>query len=163
MFYSARTGGFYDRTIHGASIPADAVQITDAEHQALLNGQSAGKRIVADNNGYPMLADPPPPTAEQLRATAVADIEQRRDDALRAGVVLDGTRYHSDDRFLTELLGMVMGYQAGVYAPTDLQGIRTMDNTVVQLGAQQITALASAVGAHRRAVYAQSWAEKDAL
>lgn len=162
MFYSAQHAGFYIREIHG-KIPADAVEITDTEHQTLLAGQSAGKRIVADANGYPVLADPPPPTPEQVRATVVADIEQRRDDALRAGVVLDGTRYHSDDRFLTELLGMVMGYQAGVYAPTDTQGIRTMDNTVVQLGAQQITALASAVGTHRRAVYAQSWAEKDAL
>lgn len=163
MFYSSSINGFYDRTIHGDAIPTDAVEITTAEHAALINGQSTGKRIVADSNGYPMLADPPPPTPEQVRATAVADIEQRRDDALRAGVVLDGTRYHSDDRFLTELLGMLMGYQAGVYAPTDLQGIRTMDNTVVQLYVQQITALASAVGAHRRTVYAQSWAEKDAL
>lgn len=105
----------------------------------------------------------PVPTPEQLRTAGLADIEQRRDDALRAGVVSDGTRYHSDDRFLTELLGMLMGYQAGVYAPADTQDIRTMTNTVVQLNAQQITALASAVGAHRRAVYAQSWAEKDAL
>lgn len=105
----------------------------------------------------------PSPSPKQLRAIAIADIEQRRDDALRAGVEVDGTRYHSDARFLTELLGMVMGYQAGVYAPTDTQTIRTMDNAVVQLGAQQITALASAVGAHRKAVYAQSWDEKDAL
>ncbi len=163
MFYSASSSGFYSREIHGDNIPVDAVEITDVEHQALLNGQSAGQRIVADSNGYPMLADPPPPTPEQVRATAVADIERRRDDALRAGVDVAGTRYHSDDTFLTELLGMLLGYQAGVYAPADTQAIRTMDNTVVQLNAQQITALASAVGAHRRAVYAQSWAEKDAL
>lgn len=139
-----------DGSLHGIDpefayfLPAGSVEVTDAEADAIRVASSA-------------------PTPDQLRATAIVDIEQRRDDALRSGVVLDGTRYHSDDRFLTELLGMLMGYQAVVYAPTDLQGIRTMDNTVVQLNVQQITALASAVGAHRRTVYAQSWAEKDAL
>lgn len=100
-------------------------------------------------------------TPEELRAAQLLDIDQRREQALRGGVVWSGLRHHSDDRFLTELLGMLMGYQVGVYTGT--QDIRTMDNTVVQLDAQQITALASAVGAHRKAVYAQSWAEKDAL
>lgn len=139
-----------DQTLHQIEpqfahmLPPGSIEISATQAAAILAAQSAL-------------------TPEQLHTAAVADIEQRRDDALRAGVVLDGTRYHSDDRFLTELLGMLMGYQAGVYAPTDRQGIRTMDNTVVQLNAQQITALASAVGAHRRAVYAQSWAEKDTL
>lgn len=107
-------------------------------------------------------AEPSPPkTPDELRAEQLSDIDERREQALRGGVVWSGLRHHSDDRFLTELLGMLMGYQVGVYTGT--QDIRTMDNTVVQLDAQQITALASAVGAHRKAVYAQSWAEKDAL
>lgn len=140
-----------DNTLHALTdatfehlLPAGSVPITDTEATSIQAAQNA-------------------PSPEKLRATALADIDQRRDDALRAGVVLNGTRYHSDDRFLAELLGMLMGYQAGVYAPTDTQAIRTMDNTVVQLNAQQITGLASAVGAHRKAVYAASWAEKDAL
>ena len=60
MFYSKQTGGFYDREIHGDNIPADAVEITKAEHAALLSGQSEGKRIVPDADGVPVLQEPPP-------------------------------------------------------------------------------------------------------
>jgi hypothetical protein len=142
-------------------IPADAVEITEAERVQLLAGQAAGKRIIPNEDGYPILADPEPPTAAQVRAIAVETINTTRDADLVAGVVVDGKRYHTDDRFLTELLGMLLGYQAGVYS--GLQAIRTMDNQIEQLDLTQITALAAAVGAHRKAVYAASWAAKDAL
>lgn len=61
MFYSAQTGGFYDRAIHGDKIPADAVEITTEEWQALLDGQNQGKVIVAGKGGKPELRDPEPP------------------------------------------------------------------------------------------------------
>lgn len=142
-------------------IPADAIEITEAERAALLAGESAGKRIVADPNGHPVLADPPAPSAAQVRAAAVETINATRDADLVAGVVVDGKRYHTDDRFLTELLGMLLGYQVGVYSGS--QAIRTMDNQIEQLDLAQITALAASVGAHRKAVYSASWAAKDAL
>ena len=53
MFYSATTGGFYTREIHGDNIPADAVEITAEQRAALLEGQSQGKLIQADANGKP--------------------------------------------------------------------------------------------------------------
>lgn len=71
MFYAKSTGGFYDRAIHGDNIPADAVEITKGEHQALLEGQSQGRRIEADASGRPILVDPPGPaplTREQIEA-----------------------------------------------------------------------------------------------
>ncbi len=73
MFYSKSTGGFYTREIHGDNIPAGAVEITTEEHAALLEGQAAGKRIVADENGFPVLADPPAPTDEELEFRARAE------------------------------------------------------------------------------------------
>lgn len=60
MFYSKSTSGFYDTAIHGNNIPADAVEITKAEHAALLSGQSEGKHIVPDADGVPVLQEPPP-------------------------------------------------------------------------------------------------------
>lgn len=80
MLYSKSTGGFYDAAIHGDNIPADAVEITVEEHQALLEGQSQGKIIAADKNGKPVLKDPPPPTAEQIMAQYDAAVQQRLDD-----------------------------------------------------------------------------------
>lgn len=80
MFYSKSTNGFYTREIHGDNIPADAVEITEAEHAALIEGQSMGKRIVTDENGRPILQDPPPPTIEQIIAQYDAAVQQRLDD-----------------------------------------------------------------------------------
>lgn len=60
MFYSESTGGFYATEIHGNNIPTDAVEIASEQHAALLEGQSEGKLITADENGFPVLIDPPP-------------------------------------------------------------------------------------------------------
>ena len=84
MLYSQETGGFYSRAIHGEAVPADAVEITAAEHQALLAGQSMGKRIVANEQGYPVLADPPAPTPEQIIASIAAAVQAHMDAAAKA-------------------------------------------------------------------------------
>jgi len=75
MFYSKSTNGFYSSEIHGDNIPADAVEITDAEHAWLLEGQSAGKLIKADEKGFPFLADQPLPTPEQILAQQLAEAQ----------------------------------------------------------------------------------------
>ena len=72
MLYSNSTGGFYHPAIHGDNIPVDAVEITDERHAELLQGQSQGRRIVADAAGRPVLQDPPPPTAEEIAASVTA-------------------------------------------------------------------------------------------
>lgn len=75
MKFSKETGGFYLPAIHGADIPADAVEITAAHHAELLAAQSAGKRIAPDINGYPVAVDPPPPTLAEAQAAALAAID----------------------------------------------------------------------------------------
>lgn len=83
MFYSKSTNGFYDASIHGDNIPADAVEITVEKHQILLEGQSQGKRIVADENGFPVLVDPPPPTPEQIIAALTTAVQSHLDATAR--------------------------------------------------------------------------------
>ena len=80
MFYSKKTGGFYDLRIHGDSIPEDAVKISRETHALLLLGQSEGKRIVPDPDGFPVLADPAPPTEAGL-ITAISLAVQSHLDA----------------------------------------------------------------------------------
>lgn len=75
MFYSKSTGGFYDAAIHGDNIPTDAVEITIEEHVALMEGQSQDKQIVADENGYPVLVDPPLPSLDEAKTSALLFID----------------------------------------------------------------------------------------
>lgn len=84
MHYSKQARGFFAPDIHGTNIPADAVEITTEQHAALLAGQSAGKRISADANGFPVLMDPPPPTPEQLLASIAAAVQAHMDAAAQA-------------------------------------------------------------------------------
>lgn len=84
MFYSKLTGGFYDRDIHGFNIPVDAVEITVAEHAALLTAQSAGKRIEADAKGRPVAVDPPATPESELLERAKAEMRAMRRDMLDA-------------------------------------------------------------------------------
>lgn len=75
MLYAQSTSGFYDPAIHGDTIPPGAVEITADEHAALLAGQSAGKRIIPDASGRPILADPPAPLLADVRAAALVAID----------------------------------------------------------------------------------------
>lgn len=84
MFYSKTTNGFYRLDIHGESIPADAVEITDDNHAALLVGQSAGLTIAADDTGRPALVAPPPPGAEQIRAQLIGAVQAHLDATANA-------------------------------------------------------------------------------
>lgn len=67
MFASKTTRGFYDRAVH-YSMPDDVVEISAERHAELMAGQAVGKVIAWGKDGLPMLADPPPPSAEDLAA-----------------------------------------------------------------------------------------------
>lgn len=69
MLYSKSASGFFP--FDHPAIPDDAVGIEDAYYYELLDGQSAGKVITGDKKGYPVLADPPPPSKEELAEIAL--------------------------------------------------------------------------------------------
>lgn len=56
-------------------IPVDAIEITIAEHAALLEAQAAGKFIQADSDGRPVALDPPVPTAKQIALSQILTLE----------------------------------------------------------------------------------------
>ncbi|MBB1614219.1 phage tail protein [Pseudomonas sp. UMC65] len=67
MFSSKSTRSFYDPTVH-ISMPKDVVEIAAERHAELMTGQAAGKVIDWGKDGFPVLIDPPPPSAEDLAA-----------------------------------------------------------------------------------------------
>lgn len=67
MFSSKSTRGFYDPEIN-SFMPSDALEISTERYAELLVGQSEGKVIAWNNDGFPILAEPPPPSDEELIA-----------------------------------------------------------------------------------------------
>ena len=84
-----------------------------------------------------------------------------RDRELVAGYPHNGHVFHSDDRFMAELQLILKGYERGQLTGTS--AIRTRDNSTLQMTHAEIEGLLLLIGLHRQAIYAQSWAGKDAL
>ena len=84
-----------------------------------------------------------------------------RDRELVAGYPHNGHIFHSDDRFMAELQLILKGYERGHITGTS--AIRTRDNGTLQMTHAEIEGLLLMIGLHRQAIYAQSWAGKDAL
>lgn len=111
MFYSASTGGFYSRDIHGEAIPEDAVELTAIEYAALMEAQCQGKRIVSDANGRPVAVAPPAPSLDEMKAALVLAIDATA-DAARLAVAGDPLR--AEEYRIAE--GEAKAYQAAGYA-----------------------------------------------
>lgn len=80
-YFSASTNGFYsseNKLLFKASDawPIDAVAVTDDEYFQLLNGQSDGLIITADEEGHPVLTHPPALTLTELNAQAAEKRDQ---------------------------------------------------------------------------------------
>lgn len=92
MYFSKSTGGFYSRKIHGNSIPKDAVEISESVHSAMIEGQSKGKTITADKNGFPVLSDQPPLTESELIALYESALDNMLDGVAQSYRYADRTR-----------------------------------------------------------------------
>lgn len=76
-------------------IPADAVEITEAEYCALIEGQSSGKSITADETGRPVLVEPKSLwTLEDFKSAKRVEIRSAYAEAETAPVELDGVQWH---------------------------------------------------------------------
>lgn len=77
-YYSASRNGFFSQDIHGANLPADAVEITHDEWQSLLDAQGrGGKKIVPGPDGKPAAVDQDM-TPEMKRRLIEAQIDELR-------------------------------------------------------------------------------------
>lgn len=77
LLFSPSTCGFYDRRVH-TSIPADAIEVSEAERAAALDALEPGLAIVAGPDGKPIAA-PVSPEPD----VALALLRARRDQLLR--------------------------------------------------------------------------------
>ena len=84
MLYSKSTGGFYNRKVHGESIPPDSVEITSDEYSALLLSQSMGYQIEPDEEGRPISVKQSPMQAAELLGRAKDGLRVIRQNILDA-------------------------------------------------------------------------------
>lgn len=156
MFYSKSNNGFYDSAIHGNAIPEDAIGITTEQHVALMQGQSEGKRIVADHNGHPILADLP-----QASTTEMWDrIRQERDHRTNtSGYKVGDKWFHSDPKSRSQQLSLVL---LGENIPAGLQW-KTMDDSFVTMTPQLAREILTASTASDQAIFAAAEAHRTAM
>lgn len=94
-YYSPTTGCSYLLSVHQNSMPPDAIPISEEQYRAVIASPTAGKVRNHDENGLPILIDPPPviPTTDQLCAQIDAAA-----DAARQAVAGDPLRAVEYDR-----------------------------------------------------------------
>lgn len=156
MFYSKSTGGFYSVEIHGENIPVDAVEITAEHHAALIAGQAAGKRIIADESGYPILADPPLPGAAEMWERIKSERDRRSDEG---GYRVGGKWYHSDQKSRSQQLGLVL---LGDNLPAGVQW-KTMDGSFVTMTPVLAREILAAAAASDQAIFVAAEIHKAAM
>ncbi|MCG9064731.1 DUF4376 domain-containing protein [Laribacter hongkongensis] len=146
MFYSATTHGFYDSSINN-TIPADAVEITAEQHAALLAGQSAGKLIMADEQGHPILADLPPVTLDTLRDRALSLLPAWEKAERAGGIEHAGQRWLTTSAALQDLRDVLL---AGT-VPGE-QWV-TADRRIVPMTLPELQSLWQAITTRGAAIY----------
>lgn len=152
-YFSASTGGFYDPNDHSA-IPADAIEIDDERYESLIFGQNQWLCIAADSSGEPVLIERmvPPPDYPAL-------IAARRYEAETAGITVNGMPLDTGRDSQALVTGAAL---AAVIDPNYTCQWKTAGG-FVDLAAQQIIALASAMRAHVQACFDREAALLDAL
>ncbi|MDG9854125.1 DUF4376 domain-containing protein [Pseudomonas nitroreducens] len=154
MFYAASTGGFYVESVHGSSMPGDAVEISMEYYRELKDGEEAGLLIRPDERGYPVLVEPP---AQPVDVPAL--IAARRYLAETAGITINGMPLDTGRDSQALVTGAAL---AAVIDANYICQWKTAEG-FVELSAQEIIGLASAMRAHVQACFDREAALLDAL
>ena len=75
MHFSKSTLGFYDDPKNYKNVPDDLVEISDEVYKSVCSNRHVDKILSADENGYPILIDPVPPSESDIARQQIAEIE----------------------------------------------------------------------------------------
>ena len=151
MYYSPSTGGFYHSEIHGDKMPSDVISIDREHYDQLLQGQSEGRRIVPDEHGNPMLQEP--------SIDHVAAIAARRYLVETGGITVDGMPLDTG----RDSQALVTGAALAAVIDSAYRCQWKTASGFIDLDAQQIIALASAMRAHVQVCFNREAELLDAL
>ncbi|MFI0489776.1 MAG: DUF4376 domain-containing protein [Yersinia sp. (in: enterobacteria)] len=158
MKYAKSTGGFYCAAIHGDSIPIDAVEITIEAHAALLDAEAEGKRIVADEYGYPIAIDPPQPV--RTKESLIADVAAKRFNVETGGVIVTGRPIATDRDSVAQLNNAFISLKNALIADTPWKSV---DGSFTFVTLADIEPVAQAIASHVRACFAAEQVHNNAI
>ncbi|WP_324009742.1 DUF4376 domain-containing protein [Aeromonas dhakensis] len=158
MLYSKTTGGFYDRSIHGENIPADAVEITTNDHTALLAAQSSGQQITANENGYPVAIDPT--KLVRTKTSLLAEVAAKRWQVETGGIIIAGHPIATDRESQAQLTSAYTSLKGGMIADTPW---KAADGSFTLVTLTDLEPIAQAVGAHVRACFAAEQEHNESI
>ncbi|MFZ7107920.1 DUF4376 domain-containing protein [Avibacterium avium] len=162
---------YYQNGFYFDTPPAGAVEISEETYRTLLQGQSQGKQIVANEQGYPMLVEPQPSPYHRLQGTEwVIDadkqtellanqqaqvweqIKQKRHQNCRSGVYVKSVDkwFHSDDASRQQYTFM---RTLPDFPPTQW---KTMDNSFVEMTKELLNELSLAMFTHEQADFSNA-------
>lgn len=136
-------------------MPADVVEITEAEHMALLKAHEQGKQIVANAEGKPIAVDPPPLTKVQIWDAIKAERDRRK----AGGVKVGAKWFHSDDGSRIQQMSLVM---MGASIPAGLQW-KTMDGSFITMTQALAGTILATLDASDRAGFAAAETHRVAM
>ncbi len=156
-FYSPSAGGFYAPEIH-ATIPEDALELTEQEYQELLEGLNSGKQIVIED-GHPVL-QVPVITLEAMKADLLEAATRKRFEVETGGITLPGGVQIGTDREDQNAV-------ANAVSVIGLTGLTSVDFKArsgwVTIGVDQLSAIAAAVGLHKQACFTAERTHHEAI
>jgi len=135
MYYSHTTAGFYPADMRGdyevaGTWPADAIELTEAEHSALRAGLAVGKCIDVSSDGRPVLVDLPSPSLESVRASAISTINSTYNYAM---ISLTSNAPQAERETWAMQFEAAQTYQVGTATPEQtalLNAVRRTDETL---------------------------------
>lgn len=159
IYYSHENNGFYNSAIHGSNIPADAREITSAEHAQLLQEQSQGKVISVDELGRPIAIERPITPADLIKSA-----KAERDNGQYEPITVAGVTYDANELGQRNIESAIDNFEL---LDAALRGDGTLDwtlenNTTKIVTKQQLIAVKNAVVLRYAGLHAAYTAFKNA-
>ncbi len=160
MYFSPSTKGFYAVEIHGTNMPSDVIEITEAEHQTLMQGQAAGMVIQTDDYGRPFAALPQKTfTLEETKANKIQTLAAYRYEKETSGITVNGVTISTDRTSQSMLNGAQTYFTMFPSATIDWKG----ESGWTQVDQATALAIAQAVGSHVQACFTNERSHAEAI
>lgn len=157
MYFSALINGFYDSAIHGENIPADAICITTEQYAQLMQSQSNGSQIIADERGYPIAIDPP---HVRTMTSLLSDVAAKRWQVETSGILVAGHPMATDRESQAQLNSAYTSLKSGLITDTPWKAV---DGCFTLVTLAELEPVVLAVAAHVRACFAAEQAHSEAI